>query len=71
MALNEEYAALSADQKRMVDGVVAEARRTKQQARRASGGFDYYAYPHPGGGIAWGVDGPPHGFNIRRGVMPK
>ena len=29
---------------------------------------DVYAYPHPGGGIAWGVNGAPQGFNIARGV---
>lgn len=69
--LNGEYATLSADQKILVDGVIAEARRLKRQVRRASGGLDAYAHPHPGGGIAWGLDGPPRGFNIARGVMPK
>jgi hypothetical protein len=33
---------------------------------------DVYAYPHPGGGVAWGVNGAPQGFNIARGVSkPK
>jgi hypothetical protein len=29
---------------------------------------DVYAYPHPDGGIAWGVNGAASGFNIARGV---
>ena len=69
--LNEEYRLLTPDQKPLVDGVIAEARRLNRQVRRASGGLDAYAHPHPGGGIAWGLDGPPRGFNIARGVMAK
>ena len=68
--LNEEYRLLTPDQKPLVDNVIAEARRLNRQARRASGGLGAYAHPHPAGGIAWGLDGPPNGFNIRRGVMP-
>jgi len=30
-----------------------------------------YAYPHPGGGIAWGLNGPPHGFCIARGIVGR
>jgi hypothetical protein len=30
---------------------------------------DFYAYPHPGGGIAWGRNGPPHSYNTHRGVI--
>lgn len=39
-------------------------------ARRIFGDTEYYAYPYAGGGIAWGINGDPSGFNLKRGVKP-
>ena len=67
---NREYATLKPDQRRDVDGVIEEARKSGQIARRSFGDDEYYAYPHPGGGAAWGINAGPHGHNIKRGVKP-
>jgi hypothetical protein len=65
------YATLPADQKRMVDAIVAQSRQTGIQTRTDYNGPDFYAHPHGSGGTAWGVDGGPNGWNVARGVMPK
>ena len=46
--------------------IIEEARQTGMRAGRQWRGGEVYAYPHPGGGIAWGVDGSTH--NLHRGV---
>lgn len=32
---------------------------------------EVYAYPNPGGGIAWGVNGEPYGFCLARDIATK
>ena len=70
-ALNAEYRTLSAEQKRMVDAVIAQVRQTGKSVRTDYNGADYYGYPHGSGGVAWGIDGGQFGLNIKRGVEPK
>lgn len=65
MGLNDEYFTLDAIDKARVDAVIADARRARKRTSTAYGRRDYYAYPHPGGGYAWGIDDP---YNIKRGI---
>jgi hypothetical protein len=67
---NREYHTLRGEQRQLVDGVIDEARQAGQMARRLIGDTEYYAYPHGSGGTAWGINGGPRGFNIKRGVKP-
>ena len=67
---NSEYATLRGEQRQLVDGVIEEARQAGQIAWRIIGDTEYYAYPHGSGGTAWGINGGPLGFNIKRGVKP-
>jgi hypothetical protein len=67
---NREYQTLRGEQRQLVDGVIEEARQAQRMARRVFGDTEYYAYPHGSGGTAWGINGGPRGFNIKRGVKP-
>ena len=61
---------LSKEQLARVDEVVARCRESGQtESLVAESGDEFYAYPHAGGGVAWGVNGAAaHGFCIARGV---
>lgn len=65
--MNEEYADLINPHKAAVDQAIAQAKETGRGSVPVENG-EAYAYPHPGGGIAWGVNGGAQGFNIARGV---
>lgn len=68
---NEEYKDLSGDRKRRVDAAIDHTEKTGNTVNDTQGGEEVYTYPHPGGGTAWGVNGGKHGFNVKRGVVPK
>ncbi len=70
-ALNAEYKTLSPDQRAKVDAVAQEAKRAGAITRKMDGATEYYAYPYPGGGTSWGINGGADGFNTKRGVKPK
>jgi hypothetical protein len=63
-----EFDALDDELKAEIRHLVEKVRRTGYAEGQPFGDGDIYAYHHPGGGIAWGVNGAPHGFNIARGV---
>lgn len=63
-----EFDALDEECKTHVRRLVEKVGRTGLAEAEPFRGGDIYAYPHPGGGIAWGVNGAPSGFNIARGV---
>ena len=66
--LNEEWQRLDKETRGAVSAVIEEARRTGMRSGEPWRDGEIYAYPHPGGGIAWGVDGAAH--NLHRGVTP-
>ena len=67
-----EFAQLDDETREAVRRLVKKVRSTGQAAGEPFREGDIYAYPHPGGGVAWGVNGAPHGFNIARGILkPK
>ena len=66
---NAEWAKLDEAAKAVARDVVAEALETGQSARVDHGGAEVYAYPHPGGGIAWGLNGATTGNNEARGIL--
>ena len=67
-----EFDALDDETRAKVRQLIEKVRRTGLGEAEASRDGDIYAYPHPKGGIAWGVNGAPQGFNIARGVCrPK
>ena len=67
-----EFDALDDDLKAEVRTLVEKVRWNRRAEGKPFRDGDVYAYPHPGGGIAWGVNGAPQGFNIARGVCrPK
>jgi len=66
---NAEWAKLDEVAKVVARDVVAEALETGQSARIDHGGAEVYAYPHPGGGIAWGLNGATTGNNEARGIL--
>jgi hypothetical protein len=63
-----EFDALDDELKAEVRRLVEKVRRTGYAEGQPFRDGDIYAYQHPGGGIAWGVNGAPSGFNIARGV---
>jgi hypothetical protein len=62
----EDWQRLDRQTKETAAELIDEARQTGMRAGREWRGGEVYAYPHPGGGIAWGVDGSTH--NLHRGV---
>lgn len=67
--MTDEFASLDAATKAAVESVIAECRQAGKMVSRPHGEKgEVYAYPRPKGGICWGHDGPPHGFNIARGI---
>ncbi len=66
--LNEEWQRLDPETQTAVGTVVDAARRTGGRSGEPWREGEVYAYPHAGGGIAWGVDGA--AGNLYRGVMP-
>jgi hypothetical protein len=67
-----EFEELDDETKAEVRQLVEKVRWNKRAEGKPFRAGDVYAYPHPGGGIAWGVNGAPSGFNIARGVCrPK
>ena len=67
-ARGRDYESLRREQWRLVDGVIEEVRQTGHRAVRTIEKTEYYAYPHPGGGVAWGVNSGLRGFSAKRGV---
>jgi hypothetical protein len=63
---DEDWQRLDRQTRETAAELLDEARQTGMRAGREWRGGEVYAYPHPGGGIAWGVDGPTH--NLHRGV---
>ena len=64
-----EFDALDDELKAAIRGLVEKVKRTGLAEGEPFRGGDIYAYSHPGGGIAWGVNGAASGFNIARGVI--
>jgi hypothetical protein len=63
-----EFDPLDDETKAEIRLLVEKVRKTGYAEARPFRGGDIYAYQHPGGGIAWGVNGSAKGFNIARGV---
>jgi hypothetical protein len=69
--LDHEWNCIDAETRAAVQKVIDECRRTGRMARAGHGeDGSVFAYPHASGGIAWGFDGGPFGFNAARGVKP-
>lgn len=64
-------AKLTAEQEAGKQQVIAACKRSGSMENVEGDGWDAYAYPQAGNQIAWGVNGPPDGFNIARGTVPK
>lgn len=67
--MNEEWQKLDAETQIAVRAVIDRARKEQAHIAEPFRDGEIYAYPHGSGGIAWGVNGRPDGFNIARGVM--
>jgi hypothetical protein len=65
--LNPEWLLLDEAGRGVVQMVVGLCRRSDERATLSFGDGGAYAYPHPGGGVAWGLEGR-HGV-IARGVQ--
>jgi hypothetical protein len=63
-----EFVTLDEETKTAVRNLIEKVRASGRAEAEPFRSGDIYAYPHPGGGIAWGVNGAPYGFNIARGV---
>jgi hypothetical protein len=70
--MNDEFGKLDVTTKAAVERAIAECKTSGERVRRPHGvDGEVYAYPHGSGGIAWGYNGPPQGFNIARGVRRR
>jgi hypothetical protein len=70
-SMGAEFDTLDAETQTVVRRVVDKASERETWGEPFRTG-DVYAYRHPGGGIAWGVNGGEKGFNIARGIArPK
>ena len=67
--LNAEYELLSTLERLRVDAVIALVMQTNERQSLEYGDWEFYAYPHPAGGVAWGINDP-DGENYRRGIAP-
>jgi hypothetical protein len=65
--LARDYLTLNEPTREAVRAIAGECRRSGQRQEQVFAGGDVYAYAHPGGGIAWGVNDA-LGINIARGV---
>ena len=65
--LAREYLTLDEPTREAVRAIAGECRRSGRRQEQLLAGGDLYAYAHPGGGIAWGVNDA-RGINIARGV---
>jgi hypothetical protein len=65
--LARDYLTLDEPSREAVRAITGECRRSGQRQEQVFAGGDLYAYAHPGGGIAWGVNDV-RGINIARGV---
>ena len=65
--LAREYLTLDEPTREAVRAIAGECRRSGQRQEQLFAGGDLYAYAHPGGGVAWGVNDA-RGMNIARGV---
>jgi hypothetical protein len=65
--LAREYLTLDEPTREAVRAIAGECRRSGNRQEQVFAGRDLYAYAHPGGGIAWGVNDA-RGINIARGV---
>jgi hypothetical protein len=54
--LNDDWRTLDEEAQGAVRAVVGACRRSGNLQRQVIGAGEAYAYPHPGGGISWGVD---------------
>lgn len=66
--MNAEFETLIHEDKLLVLEAIDKARQTDGPWRIPTAAGEVYAYPHPGGGIAWGINGAPYGFCIARGI---
>lgn len=66
---NEEWRRLDKETQEAVSAIIGQVRRTGLRSGDPWRNGEIYAYPHPGGGIAWGVDGA--AGNLHRGVTPS
>lgn len=62
--------ALTPDQQGAVEQAIMDCRMHGSIANnfRSPCGGQAYAYPHAGGGVCWGFNEAPTGFNVARGV---
>lgn len=67
-AFGPEFQNLDDLAKRVVRSLVRKTIDDNQARAEAFDNQDAYCYRHPGGGIAWGVNGGKFGFNIARGI---
>jgi hypothetical protein len=65
--LAREYLTLDEPTREAVRAIAGECRRSGNRQEQVFAGGDLYAYAHPRGGIAWGVNDA-RGINIARGV---
>lgn len=65
---NEEWQQLDQPTRETALAVIEQARCSGTRTGEPWQGGEIYAYPHPGGGMAWGVDS--RVANLYRGVMP-
>lgn len=65
--LAREYLTLDEPTREAVRAIASGCRRSGRRQEQVFAGGDLYAYAHPGGGIAWGVNDA-SGVNIARGV---
>lgn len=70
-SMGDEFDDLDPETQDVVRRVVDKAREHETWSEKFRTG-DVYAYRHPGGNIAWGVNGGSKGFNIARDICrPK
>ena len=66
----DEYSLLKDDQRAAVDQAVdMVVCNGSRQTVAVSDGGEAYAYPHPAGGVSWGVNSGETGHCIARGVV--
>jgi hypothetical protein len=69
--LDRELNRIDAATRAAVLQVIEEARAAGKMVRRPYGERgEIFSYPHPDGGMSWGVNGGADGWNIARGIKP-
>ncbi len=62
---------LTPQQEDAIQRIIALARKHRsRQTETLADGSEVYAYPHGGGGIAWGLNAGDSGLCIIRGIRP-